>query len=270
VERVAKLVVIDDDASVCAMLATIASGTGIRVAVTSDPTTAVDLVRHEEPDLVLCDVAMPGMDGHAVLRALQADPATAGYPVVLLTEQHELSERVNAFKFGVVDYLTKPFTPEVVIATVEKILAGRASREGVAREDGVAAADTLLDEAQQHARSGLLSVKGDSGAAQLVVSGGEVVEQTATLTASPGTTAEFQELDPSKESIVGPDAEPAQAGDGLPSFSDVPEPLRRALVVDDDLAFSSFLVTLLKAHGFSVQVAFNGEEGLKILDEARS
>jgi DNA-binding response OmpR family regulator len=72
------------------------------------------------------------------------------------------------------------------------------------------------------------------------------------------------DLDPSHEAIVTPDGEPMPGGEGLPTFSDVPEPLRRALVVEDDLAFSSFLVKLLTAHGFSVQVAFNGEEGLKM------
>ena len=266
-ERPPKLVVIDDDPSVCTMLATIASGAGFRVAVTSDPTAAVDLVNREAPDLVLCDVAMPGMDGHAVLKALQADPATAGYPVVFLTDQPEPSERVKAFKFGVVDYLTKPFTPEVLIETVEKVLAGRPWRAGIARQDGATAADALLEEAQQNTRSGILSVRSEKGDAQIVVSGGAVVEKTAGVAGGarkPGMTAEFQELDPSKESIVGPDEGQALAGDGLAGFADVPEALRRALVVDDDLGFSSFLVKLLTGHGFSVQVAFNGEEGLQM------
>ena len=84
----------------------------------------MELARRENPDLVLCDIAMPGIDGYGVLQALQSDPATARFPVVFLTAHREFSERVRAFRFGVVDYVTKPFNREILIRKVEKVLGG--------------------------------------------------------------------------------------------------------------------------------------------------
>lgn len=104
-----KIVVIEDDETILALVETFLRFGGYRVAGTSDPLGAMALVRREDPDLVLCDIAMPGLDGYGVLKALQADPETARYPVVFLTAHREFSERVQAFRFGVVDYLTKPF-----------------------------------------------------------------------------------------------------------------------------------------------------------------
>ena len=93
---------------------------GYEVESTSDPLTAHALVRASRPDLVLCDIAMPGLDGYGVLKALQADPATASVPVVFLTAHQEFSERVRAFRYGVVDYLAKPFTASVLLKRVEQ------------------------------------------------------------------------------------------------------------------------------------------------------
>lgn len=263
-EAAGKLVVIDDEPAVCETIAMVLSGAGYAFAVTSDPTEAVDLVRRETPDLVLCDIAMPGMDGYAVLRALQADPATAGCPVAFLSAHREFTERVRAFKFGVVDYLAKPFTAEVLLRKIDRFLSGRSRRGGVAQVGGATAADVLLEEAQRHARSGILSVKGEAGEAQVVVSQGAVVEKTAPVVQGPQTTAEFHELDPSRETIATPDARDAKGAADLPSFEDVHELLRSALVVDDDPVFRSFLVKVLKGQGFTVHEAGDGEEGVRV------
>src|SRR4030095_4584620 len=114
----------------------ILSAEGHRVVGTGDPTRAVELVRSESPDLVICDIMMPVMDGYAVLRALQSDPTTARNPVMFLPARQEFNERVRASRFGVVDYLTKPFTREVLLRKVENVVDGRARRVGLAGGDG--------------------------------------------------------------------------------------------------------------------------------------
>ena len=101
---------------------------GYRVVSTNDARAALQLAREEHPALLLCNVDMPGMDGYAVLKAIQDDPATAACPVVFLSPNQEFSERIRAFRHGVIDYLTRPITPEVLLRKVEKALEGRGER----------------------------------------------------------------------------------------------------------------------------------------------
>ena len=101
---------------------------GYRVVSTTEARAAVALVREERPALLLCNVDMPGLDGYAVLKAIQADPATASCPVVFLGPNQEFSERIRAFRHGVIDYLTRPITPEVLLRKVEKAVEGRDER----------------------------------------------------------------------------------------------------------------------------------------------
>ena len=123
-----KIVVIDDDDEMRGLIGHILRAGGYTVVDTGDPARAAELVRTEDPDLVLCDISMPGVDGYGVLQELQSDPATAGYPVVFLTAQREFTERVEAFRHGVVDYVAKPFTREILLRKVRKILEERAPR----------------------------------------------------------------------------------------------------------------------------------------------
>ena len=78
------------------------------------------------PDLVLCDVMMPEMDGHATLAALRADPATATLPFIFLTARAEKVDFRQGMERGADDYLTKPFTIEEVRGAVTAALAKRA------------------------------------------------------------------------------------------------------------------------------------------------
>lgn len=71
-----------------------------------------------QPELILLDVTMPGIDGYEVCQKLKADPQTRDIPVIFLTSRHELDDEVKGFALGAVDYVTKPFRPEVVRARV--------------------------------------------------------------------------------------------------------------------------------------------------------
>src|SRR5262249_8047849 len=156
--------------------------------------TAVDLVRTEQPDLVLCDIAMPGLDGYGVLRRLQKDPTTAHFPVVFLTAHREFSERVRAFRFGVVDYVTKPFSREVRLRKVEKVLVGRNQRSGVLEEEGdQGVLASLLEEVQRESRSGVLTVQEEGREGHALIDGGRVAESTLAPGSGAAKTA-FLEL----------------------------------------------------------------------------
>ncbi|MEN3165072.1 two-component system response regulator [Tistrella mobilis] len=87
------------------------------------------------PDLVLMDVMMPGMDGYEVCRRLKADPATADIPVIFLTALHDERDERAGFAAGGVDFITKPFSPEIVRARVRTHLALREANARLARQN---------------------------------------------------------------------------------------------------------------------------------------
>lgn len=263
------IALIEDDREIRTLVETMLGSAGYRVVSTGDPTTALELVRREAPELVLCDIAMPLLDGYQVLKALQSDPETARYPVMFLTAHREFSERVQAFRFGVVDYVTKPFSREVLLKKIERVLHGLARRPGLLA-GGRESARSLLEEAQREARTGVLSVSGGGGggAARVVLQAGQVVERTAPI--ADAARAEFQELDPTREQIVA--HEPSRlpgGGSALPSFDTLPGHLRTVLIVDDNAFFRRFLRELLEERGFAVHESASAEEGLKTALERR-
>jgi DNA-binding response OmpR family regulator len=103
--------------------------------------------REGQPDVILLDVAMPGLDGYSVCRALKADPATARIPVIFLSANTSLQHKLDGFAAGGVDYIGKPFSSEEVMARVYVHLragnVGRSARPGtVADLQPVAARET--------------------------------------------------------------------------------------------------------------------------------
>ncbi|HSB61158.1 MAG TPA: response regulator [Vicinamibacteria bacterium] len=263
-----RILVVEDEEHVRGLVQKLLSAAGYSVVSTGDPTQAAELARREAPELVLCDITMPVLDGYGVLQALQSDPATARVPVVFLTARREFGERVRAFRFGVVDYLTKPFTREILIRKVEKVLAGLRERPGVRTEGGEEPVRELLEDVAREARSGVLTVAHEGGAGRAIIEGGRVVETTI----PPGrpARAEFRELDLDREHIVSHDP-PRLAGDPAPvaRFEALPEVFRSVLIVDDNGAFRAYLRDVLTRGGFTVHEAGDGEEALRIALEAR-
>lgn len=88
----------------------------------------VELARREKPDLVLCDVMMPELDGHGVLRALRQDPATAGIPFVFLTAKGERRDLREGMNLGADDYLIKPVAKADLLAAITTRLARAAQQ----------------------------------------------------------------------------------------------------------------------------------------------
>lgn len=80
---------------------------------------ALALVRDKQPDLVLLDVVMPGMDGHEVCRRLRADPATCDIPVIFVTAHSDAASETQGLDAGAVDFISKPINPAVVRARVK-------------------------------------------------------------------------------------------------------------------------------------------------------
>jgi putative two-component system response regulator len=84
---------------------------------------ALELAVHMRPQLILLDVVMPGLDGHAVCRALKVNPGTADIPVVFVTAACEVDDEVRCFEAGAVDFIAKPVRAPIVRARVRTQLA---------------------------------------------------------------------------------------------------------------------------------------------------
>jgi len=104
-----RVLVVDDDPQLRSNLSELFTEEGFDVIVASGGTDAVALAKARAPDLIVCDVSMPGMDGHAVLEALRKHPSTATVPFIFLSARAERSEVRAGMNLGADDYLTKPF-----------------------------------------------------------------------------------------------------------------------------------------------------------------
>lgn len=119
----ARVLIIEDDASIRANLCRLLGLQGHEVAEAGDGQSGIASARRMQPDLILCDIVMPGLDGFAVLQALRADPATARIPFVFLTASAEPGDRHLGIEQGADAYVTKPFQMERLTAIISELLA---------------------------------------------------------------------------------------------------------------------------------------------------
>jgi twitching motility two-component system response regulator PilH len=91
---------------------------GFDTVVASDGEEAISIAQSKHPDVILMDVVMEGMDGFKATRELSKDPATASIPVVMVTTKDQETDKVWGLRQGAVEYLTKPFADEELVAAV--------------------------------------------------------------------------------------------------------------------------------------------------------
>jgi DNA-binding response OmpR family regulator len=119
-----KVMIVDDEESVLKLLLVTLEDEGYHLMVARDGEEALTLARREKPDLVFLDMLLPKMDGIQVCQALRADPATTHMKIVMLTALAQGRDHQEAMKAGADDYVTKPFSPALVLKKVEDILHG--------------------------------------------------------------------------------------------------------------------------------------------------
>jgi len=118
------VLIADDDPDVMSVIVETLEPEGYRVLTAHDGTAALDLARKEQPDIVVLDWMMPGLDGLSVCRAIRQDenPRLARVPVVLITGRADAKDTATGFSAGVTDYLTKPFKPTHLLARLQSWL----------------------------------------------------------------------------------------------------------------------------------------------------
>jgi len=119
------VLIVDDAPANVRLLSQMLTREGYRVRAATSGERALAAISSDPPDLILVDVRMPGMDGYAVCRTLKADPETRDVPVIFISALQDLADKMPAFEVGGVDYVTKPFQPEEVLARVRTHLALR-------------------------------------------------------------------------------------------------------------------------------------------------
>jgi len=117
--------IVDDKSENLKILMKILMEQGCEVHASINGALALKSIRTDPPDLILLDIMMPGMDGFEVCEHLKANERTRDIPVIFISALHETADKIRAFSIGGVDYITKPFQEEEVLARVETHLNQR-------------------------------------------------------------------------------------------------------------------------------------------------
>ena len=117
-QPVLKILVIEDHAPMRRNLVKLLQLENFEVVAAENGRLGLELARAEKPDLVLCDIMMPGVDGYSVLQSLRNAPETATLPFIFLTAREEKFDQRLGMNLGADDYLTKPVEREDLLATI--------------------------------------------------------------------------------------------------------------------------------------------------------
>lgn len=164
----AKLLVVDDILANRRLMQAKLEAKYYTVLLAENGQSALEMAREEQPDIILLDVMMPGMDGYEVCRRLKADPRTAHIPVVMLTALNETADRVRGLESGADDFLTKPVDDFSLMSRIGALIRYNAvASELRNREATGMRAGALSDEETQTLERGANILLIDSSATSL-------------------------------------------------------------------------------------------------------
>jgi DNA-binding response OmpR family regulator len=118
------ILVVDDEPFICRSLTYILRKEAYRVLEARNGEEGLAMIRAEKPDLVFLDVMMPKLDGYDVTKQVRADDSLADVKIVLLTARGQESDKVESRALGVVEHMTKPFSPSRILDFARKVLGG--------------------------------------------------------------------------------------------------------------------------------------------------
>ena len=144
------VLIVDDTLENLRLLADLLGEQGYEVRPVTNGRQALQAVEQDPPDLILLDINMPEMDGYEVCRRLRLNERCRDLPVIFLTAMADTVDKVRAFDMGGVDYITKPFQLEEVLARVRTHIALKRARAALAQSYGhLRALETLRDDLVQ-------------------------------------------------------------------------------------------------------------------------
>lgn len=125
----ALILVIEDNATNLELMTYLLNAFGYTTVVARDGQTGVELAKERQPALILCDLAMPVLDGYGVAECIKRDPALRDIPLLAVTASAMVGDRDRVLSSGFDDYISKPIIPETFVAQVEAHLHPRRQGE---------------------------------------------------------------------------------------------------------------------------------------------
>jgi len=130
----ARILVIEDNPDNLELMSYLLDAYGHRVLIADDGERGIMTARSEHPDLIVCDIHLPGTDGYAIARALKNDALTREVPIVAVTALAMVGDREKVMAAGFDGYITKPIDPELFVGQIDRLL--RADKRGLAPRGG--------------------------------------------------------------------------------------------------------------------------------------
>jgi DNA-binding response OmpR family regulator len=142
-----QLLLVDDNVTNLQVLQQTLDGRGYKLLVAKNGPGALTIAQKAKPSLILLDIMMPEMDGYEVCRRLKADPETQEIPVIFLSALTDTEDKVKGLDLGAVDYVSKPFQPEEIIARVNTHLTINSLKRSLAEKNkALEATNEILEE----------------------------------------------------------------------------------------------------------------------------
>lgn len=139
-----KILVVDDEPQIVKVLSVFIENAGFDVVVSMDGRKAFSTFQQEQPDFVILDLNLPGMDGLEVCRAIRKE---SNVPILMLTARSEEADKLIGLEIGADDYIVKPFSPREIVARIRTIFRRTA---GEAEKKEIIQVDDLVIDLQKH------------------------------------------------------------------------------------------------------------------------
>jgi two-component system, OmpR family, alkaline phosphatase synthesis response regulator PhoP len=137
------ILVAEDDRDIAELISLYLTRAGWRVHLTGSGDEALATARRQPTDLVILDVMLPGLSGLEVCRALRSDKTTAAIPIIMVTARAEETDRIMGLELGADDYISKPFSPNELVARIRALM--RRSKRAETTEPTLAFGPLVMD-----------------------------------------------------------------------------------------------------------------------------
>lgn len=123
--QAARILAVDDEPELTDLVRYHLTRAGHNVAIAGNGWEAIEEIRREKPDILLLDLMLPDLDGFGVCEILRRDPNTATIPIVIISAWTSSDSRNLGLELGALDYITKPFSPHVLVERVNRLVEAR-------------------------------------------------------------------------------------------------------------------------------------------------
>ncbi len=118
-----QIMIVDDSPTDTHLLKKILEKNGFSTLTAADANEGIEVAKREQPDLILMDVVMPGMNGFQATRKLNKDPTTAKIPVIIITTKAQETDKIWGMRQGAVEYIVKPVAEKQLVSMINTVMA---------------------------------------------------------------------------------------------------------------------------------------------------